>query len=238
MEVKPEVKSLLISQLKLDAAADCREGEDEETIERYAEAMGRGEVLPEVVAFDDGEVIRLADGKKRVLAAQRIGKRDIRVKVYPGGEREAILCAAKANITHGVASSQADKRRAVEAVLRVASDWTDREIGRQCGVDHKTVASARKRLSGEIPQSGTDLPTGPLSPEESAKFKEYEGKLSETIAQVGGSAARIRDDGLYRGDYESFDAWCQGRFGDQVESLRAFLAAHDHVSRGTATDSR
>jgi hypothetical protein len=150
MEVKPEVKSLRISKLQLAAAADCRDGEDQETIERYAEAMGRGEVLPEVVAFDDGEVIRLADGRKRLRAHERIGKRDIRATVHRGGLREAILYAAGANLTHGVASSRADKRRAVEAVLRVASGLSDRDIGRKCGVDHKTVASARKRLSGEI----------------------------------------------------------------------------------------
>lgn len=32
------------------------------------------------------------------------------------------------------------------------SQWSDREIGRRCGVDGKTVTAIRQNLSAEIPQ--------------------------------------------------------------------------------------
>jgi hypothetical protein len=155
-EEREIVRSLPIARLDLDAAAECRDGADEEAIDRYVAAMSEGDVFPPVVVFDDGTAIRLADGRKRVLSAKRIGKDAIRARVYTGGRREAVLYAASANLTHGAVSSRADKRKAVEVVLRVAGDLADREIGRRCGVDHKTVASVRDDLSGsgEIPQIG------------------------------------------------------------------------------------
>jgi hypothetical protein len=158
-ESKPErvVKSVVIDRLDLTAATDCRDErpdeETEEIIARYAEAMGNGDDFPLPVVFDDGTVLRLADGKKRLLAAKRIGRKDIRAEIHVGGLKEAVLYAAGANLTHGVVSSRADKRRAVAALLRVASELSDREIGRKCGVDHKTVAAVRGELTGEIPQS-------------------------------------------------------------------------------------
>jgi hypothetical protein len=59
--------------------------------------------------------------------------------------------------------SSADKRRAIEEELRKNSACSDREIGRLCGVDGKTVAAARKRLLGLAVE---DAPTAHLAPAE------------------------------------------------------------------------
>jgi len=50
--------------------------------------------------------------------------------------------------------SNADKRHALLALLHapVWSQYSNRAIARQCGVDHKTVGKWRKALSGDIPQ--------------------------------------------------------------------------------------
>ena len=50
--------------------------------------------------------------------------------------------------------SRGQKRRAAELILRVNPRNTDREIGRACGMDHKTVGRIREELEGrgEIPQ--------------------------------------------------------------------------------------
>lgn len=52
------------------------------------------------------------------------------------------------------AARSADKCRAVTALLHDPewSSWSDREIARRCGVDHKTVSALRRELSGDNPQ--------------------------------------------------------------------------------------
>src|SRR5690606_32244658 len=61
-----------------------------------------------------------------------------------------------ANGQHGLRRSTADKRRCIELLLR-DEEWgarSDRWIAKKCGVDNKTVAAARARLSPgeEFPQ--------------------------------------------------------------------------------------
>jgi len=67
----------------------------------------------------------------------------------------------------------------VELLLRDAhwGKWGDYEIGRQCAVDHKTVAGLRDALglSGEIPRcvergGTTRLPTRARAPRELARY--------------------------------------------------------------------
>ena len=64
-------------------------------------------------------------------------------------------------------NSRAGRRAAVVAALRAAPELSDREHARRVGVDHKTVAAARRRLqeSGEIPHflRRADPRTGKLS---------------------------------------------------------------------------
>ena len=54
--------------------------------------------------------------------------------------------------------SNADKRKVVTRLLKDEewSEWSDREIARQCKVDHKTVAKIRKDLTEEIPSEEPD----------------------------------------------------------------------------------
>jgi hypothetical protein len=124
----------------------------------YAEAMLLGAQFPPAVVFGEaaGEYW-LADGYHRWHAATIAGLQTIACDVRPGGRREAILHSVGANAEHGWRRSTEDKRRAVRTLLNDAEwcQWSDREIGRRCGVDHKTVAPLRPApLSGEFPQMG------------------------------------------------------------------------------------
>jgi hypothetical protein len=119
----------------------------------YAEAMLLGAQFPPAVVFGEaaGEYW-LADGYHRWHAATIAGLQTIACDVRPGGRREAILHSVGANAEHGWRRSTEDKRRAVRTLLNDAEwcQWSDREIGRRCGVDHKTVAPLRPApLSGE-----------------------------------------------------------------------------------------
>jgi hypothetical protein len=109
-----------------------------------------------VVVFsdDDSASYWLADGFHRFEAAQKAGRAFIKAEIREGGKREAILFAVGANASHGLRRRNIDKRNSVLKLLKDEewSQWSDREIAKQCKVDHKTVARIRRELSGEIPQ--------------------------------------------------------------------------------------
>lgn len=64
-----------------------------------------------------------------------------------------------ANASHGLRRTNADKRRAVMALLNDAewSAWSNVEIARRCNVSDMTVKRVRDELSP--PQSGSDSRT-------------------------------------------------------------------------------
>jgi hypothetical protein len=74
-----------------------------------------------------------------------------------GTRRDAILHAAGANAAHGLRRTNADKRRAVETLLRDEewSKWSDREIARLCAVSHPFVSQIRQSLTGNITSEKT-----------------------------------------------------------------------------------
>lgn len=77
-----------------------------------------------------------------------------------GGLRDAILHSAGANANHGLRRTNEDKRRAVLMLLddEEWSQWSDREIGRQCVVDGKTVTRLREELGQQHLRNSADAP--------------------------------------------------------------------------------
>lgn len=154
-------QSLLIRQIRRDGGTQARIGLHEDTVQEYADLM-RDKVWDfqsrqRPIVLYDGEAFWLADGFHRIEAAQRAQLSDFPVEVLRGTKRDAVLRAAGANSQHGLRRTNADKRRAVELLLRDDEwrQWSDRKIADTCAVDHKTVADVRKSLSGEIPQIET-----------------------------------------------------------------------------------
>lgn len=128
-------------------------GIDAGTVADYATAMRAGAEFPPVVLFHDGSAYWTGDGFHRIVAARDIGRDTIRAEIRAGGSREAVLLAAGANATHGLRRTQADKRKAIKTLLQDPewTRWSDREIAKVCAVDHKTVGSVRRELTGEFP---------------------------------------------------------------------------------------
>ena len=64
------------------------------------------------------------------------------------------IASLGANGSHGLPRTNADKRRAVEILLRDPewSQWSDREIARRACVHHQMVGAMRRELSGGIIQ--------------------------------------------------------------------------------------
>lgn len=122
------------------------------TVDSYAEIMldadGWGD-FPPPIAFYDGEDYWIGDGFHRVAAYLQAGFRDsILVEVRRGTRRDAVLFAAGANGTHGLPRTRADKRRAVETLLRDEEwgQWSDREIARRCHVSNRFVSDLRREI--------------------------------------------------------------------------------------------
>lgn len=145
---------LRIDQIRTDGGTQPRAELDLTTIAEYAAAMQEGDQFPPVVVFHDGENYWLADGFHRLKAAEQIDFLDLPADVREGTRRDAVLFSVGANASHGLRRTNADKRQAVETLLRDEEwlAWSDREIARRCGVSHDFVS----RLRGSICHSMTD----------------------------------------------------------------------------------
>lgn len=152
--------------IRTDGGTQARDGLNDATVRDYAEtwqtlsSRQNGFLeMPPIVVYHDGTHYWLADGFHRVAAYQQFldggsasaSPRAIRAEVRQGTQRDAILFACGANDTHGLRRTQADKRRAIERLLRDDEwrQWSDSEIARRCNVSHPTVATVRRELYPE-----------------------------------------------------------------------------------------
>jgi ParB-like nuclease domain len=143
-----------LAEVVADTAAQMRvAGIDPAIMTEYAKAMQEGATFPPIIVYHYGAAYHVADGFHRVAAARQAKLGDILAEIREGTARDAVLAAAGANATHGIRRTNADKRHAIERLLADPEwcRWSDREIGRACCVDHKSVARWRRDLTGEIP---------------------------------------------------------------------------------------
>lgn len=156
------IESLDITALRRDGGTQPRAALDQATIGEYAEALAQGDTFPPVVVFFDGAAYWLADGFHRVAALERLagsaGGATVQTVVHQGSQRDAVLYSTGVNATHGLRRTNADKRRAVDVLLRDRewSQWSNREIARQARVGEHLVRSMRE-LSA--PRAQIDAPT-------------------------------------------------------------------------------
>ena len=142
------VRYLTIDSITRHLHTQPREFVNRDVIEEYAKAMTEGDRFPPVIAFFDGSLYWLADGYHRIAALELLGEHKISVELFDGGKREAILYSVGANAKHGLRRSNSDKRHSVMKLLEDEEwvQWSDREIGRRCGVDNSTVSKYRGSL--------------------------------------------------------------------------------------------
>ncbi len=141
-----------LAVIRQDGGTQSRAEIDPDVISDYAQAMRELTIFPPVVVYHDGEHYWLADGFHRVKAAAKAKHPAIEADVRQGTQRDAILFSTSANGTHGLRPSNADKRRAVEMLLRDKewSQWSDRAIARQCHVSPTFVGKVRKEVTVHV----------------------------------------------------------------------------------------
>ena len=139
------IKSVNVNAITIDGGTQSREKLDEMTVAEYTELIKEGTEFPPISVVSDGNEYYLADGFHRLMAAKKAGKASINCDVITGTLRDAILYSLSANYMHGLRRSVDDKRKAVWTMLEDVewSQWSDREIARQCHVSHTFVQRLR-----------------------------------------------------------------------------------------------
>lgn len=154
---KTKTTELAVSKVRTDGGTQMRAALSQEKIDEYAADMKTGEMFEPIDVYHDGSSYWLADGFHRVYAAKQAKITKIAARVHSGTQRQALLHAVGANSRHGLPRTNADKRKAVESLLKDEQwgKWSDREIANRCGVSQPFVGKIRVELT----DNGYQLPT-------------------------------------------------------------------------------
>jgi hypothetical protein len=144
-----------IEKVRIDGGTQPRVELNQDVVSEYAEMIRSGVGMPPVDVFHDGANYWLADGFHRFFAYRHADEMDIPATVHDGTVRDAILFSVGANAGHGLRRTNADKRKAVETLLKDDewAKWSDREIARACGVGAPLVADVRRSICNPITDS-------------------------------------------------------------------------------------
>lgn len=157
-------RKLKLADINIKGGTQMRVAIDAAHVADLSSALDK---LPAVTVFFDGSAYWLADGFHRFHAHRYVKAAEIACQVHTGTQRDAILFAAKANADHGLKRNNADKRKAVETLLRdrrVCLDvngnpWSDRAIAEMCAVSHEFVRTVRGQVSTVDTCTDVDTPT-------------------------------------------------------------------------------
>ncbi len=160
-----KTKILLLSAIEIDPEIQPRaKGLDEPTVIRYMEAALAGEDFPPCVVYFDplSKTHRLSEGFHRHEAFRRANIKQYDCIIRQGDRRDARLNACGSNSTHGLARSNADKRRAVEIVIEEYPSWSNPRIAKIAAVSAEFVRSVRPTEQDEA-REGSDGKSQPAT---------------------------------------------------------------------------
>jgi len=126
-------------------------GENGEYVALLAESAA--ETLPPIVV--QRATMRVIDGRHRVRAATLRGQDAIAARFYDGGDEDAFVLAVRANVTHGLPLSLAERTAAAARIMRSHPHRSDRTIAAATGLAGTTVGTIRRCSTAAIPRSNT-----------------------------------------------------------------------------------
>ena len=140
--------SVRLDKIELSSKTQLRCTLNTEIIDEYAEAMKKRNKFPAVILFSSKDKYFVGDGYHRIEAAIKTGRKVIQAEIRPGGYAAALKYAASANDEHGLRRTQADKRKAIQVLLRDPDfcKKSDNQIAKIVNVSHNTVAAVRKEM--------------------------------------------------------------------------------------------
>jgi ParB-like chromosome segregation protein Spo0J len=167
-------------------------GEDLNHVHLLAQS---GATLPPILVHRP--TMRVIDGMHRLRAARLRGEPDIEVTYYDGDEAGAFIEAVRANTTHGLPLSLADRRAAALRILTANPELSDRSVAGLTGLSPKTVGAARRSAGAQLTgpayrlgQDGRWRPSRSLPPPHSAAL--YPGPSAPRLTRPAAAAVRKR----------------------------------------------
>ena len=125
-------------------------GEDQVHIARLASADA--ELPPILVRRSD---LRVIDGMHRLRVAALRGQEKIEVHFFQGTDAEAFLAAVRANVSHGLPLTTADRLAAATRIITACPQMSDRAIAATAGLSAATVGDIRRRATADSEQLAT-----------------------------------------------------------------------------------
>jgi ParB-like nuclease family protein len=117
-------------------------GENVEHVRALADTQAE---LPPIVVHR--ATMRVIDGLHRLRAADVRDQDKIAVRFFDGDEADAFVLAVRANVTHGLPLSLADRKAAAARIIGFRPQWSDRMIASVTGTSAGTVAEIRRNLA-------------------------------------------------------------------------------------------
>jgi ParB-like chromosome segregation protein Spo0J len=134
-----------LDQITIDPTLQPRvSGLDAAHVRELQEAF---ETCPPIRVVKKGDTYILVDGFHRFAAAQNLQREKIAVEIVDAKDDDDLFALAfSLNAAHGTPLTLSDRRAYATRLLQAHSDWSDREIGRHCGLMQPTVAKVRQDL--------------------------------------------------------------------------------------------
>ncbi len=194
-EGKPIVRVPIADLRRSQSPRLC--GEDRQHIRALAESDAE---LPPIIVHRS--TMRVIDGMHRLRAAELRERDEIDVRFFDGDESAAFVLAVRANITHGLPLSLADRKAAAAAIIRSHPDWSDRMIASRTGLAAKTVGGMRDADGGTSHPDSRVGQDGRVRPTSTARARKIAGELigehpdlslRQVARAVGLSPETVRD---------------------------------------------
>lgn len=150
---------LRLADLDRKNAIQCRAKLSRSQVKQYKERMQANDKFPPIEVFCIGGLFCITDGLHRVEAALELGLDTILCIVQDGTRADAVKAALRANFSHGLPRTNADKRNAVKLALESFAGISDHQIATLCLVSQPFVGRVRKQLITVIssePRRGRD----------------------------------------------------------------------------------
>lgn len=143
-----KTKELLLDNIDLEQSPHVRAELSQEAVERYAGLYKDEEPLPDPVLFQIGQTpYFLADGLHRVIAAKKAGLKKLHFIVREGGYDACLKYALTANVKHGVARNNADKRTGAMLAIATFKDQSNANIAEIAACSDEFIRQLKKEMS-------------------------------------------------------------------------------------------
>ncbi|MEV4315379.1 ParB N-terminal domain-containing protein [Actinocrispum sp. NPDC049592] len=120
-----------------------------ENLEHVRTLADTPDELPPIIVHRP--TMRVIDGVHRLRAAKLRNQQDIAVRFFDGDEADCFVLAVRANVSHGLPLSLAERKAAATSIVASHPHWSDRLIASVTGLSAKTIGEVRRTVKAPQP---------------------------------------------------------------------------------------